>query len=201
MKKILIPIVAVLLGLAAPMSHGQGTIQFLNSALSKIKYLDDPCAALTDAPVGAVVGVFYGASPDSLTLADTTARVTAPGIFNGGTVYALPGTSPGQTISLKIAGWYNKGGLTPERAAQGPSSVGITHYGESEVITTTALGPSAGPGTVVFQGATGTNPNRVKPFTILQPALCPEPSTWALVSIGVVALAFRRRRARDQQLS
>lgn len=193
MKKILIPLVTVILGLAAPLSHGQGTIQFLNSALSKIKYLDDACAPLTDAPVGAVVGVFYGVTPDSLTLAGTTARITAPGLFNGGTVFALSGVNPGQTISLKIAGWYTKGGVTPERAPQGPFSAGITHYGESAVVTTTALGPEAGPGTVVMQSANGTNPNRVKPFTILQPELCPEPSTWALLGFGAGALLLQRR--------
>ncbi len=196
MKKILIPLVTAILGLVAPLSHGQGTIQFLNSALSKIKYLDDPCAALTDAPVGAVVGVFYGATSDSLTLAEATARMTAPGIFSGGTVFALPGTNPGETISLKIAGWYTKGGTTPLRASLGRDTPGITHYGESEVITTTALGPTAGPGTVVFQSATGTNPNRAKPFTILQPALCPEPSTWALLGFGAGALLLRRRHGR-----
>ncbi len=189
MKKLVTILVATCC-FAAFSVHAQGTIQFLNSALSKIKYQENVGSAAVDCPIGAVVGVFYGATPDSLTLATPTARVTAPGLFSGGTVYALPGTNPGESVYLKIAGWYNAVGTTPDLAPQGPHSPGFTHWGESGIVQTTALGPTAGPGTVVFQGPSGTNPNRARPF-----CLCiPEPSTWAVLGLGFGVLVLRRRR-------
>ncbi len=100
--------------------RAQGTIQFLNSALSKIRAANWDGTFVGDAPVGTVVGVFYGSSPDSLTLAEPTVRMTTPGLFNGGVVYALPGTNPGETISIKIAAWFNAFGPTPALAREGP---------------------------------------------------------------------------------
>lgn len=198
MKMKLIPLVTVVtavLGLAAPLSHGQGTIQFLNSALSKLKYTPAPGAQAVDMPVGTVVGVFWGRSADSLTLAENTVAVTTPGLFNGGTVYALPGSEPGESVFLKIAAWFNSGGTTPRLAREGSCTPGITHYGESAVVQTTALGPTAGPGTVVFQAPTGTSINRAKPFEF-QLTLCPEPSTWAILGMGMGAVLLRRRKVR-----
>ncbi len=188
MKKTLMPLLVGFLGLAAPLCHGQGTIQFLNTALSKLRYTDSPGASPVDMPVGAVVGVFWGRTTTSLTLAENTVTIVTPGLFNGGTVYALPGSNPGELVFLKIAAWYNKGGVTP-RTVENCFSPGITHYGESAVIQA-ALGPTVGPGTVVFQSASGTNPNRAKPFDFM---LCPEPSTWALLGVGAGALFLRRR--------
>jgi len=182
-----------LVGLSAAATYAQGTIQFLNSALSKIKYIDAPGAAVADAPIGTVVGVFWGPNGSSLTLVPTTATITTTaGVFSGGAVYALPGSQEGQIVSLKIAAWLNKGGQTPPAATDGVRSPGITHYGESAVVTTTAIGPTAGPGTVVWQGATGTNPNRAKPFEM---QIVPEPSVVALGALGLGALLLRRRKA------
>ncbi len=190
MKKTLLTL--ALVGFSAAATYAQGTIQFLNSALSKLKYIEAPGSAAVDSPVGTVVGVFYGASADSLNLASVTTRTTAAGLWNGGTVFKLDGIAPGQTCSLKIAAWYTAGGTTPDRAALGKDSAGITHYGESAVVTTTALGPEAGPGTVVFQGPTGSSINRAKPFNI---ELVPEPSVMALGALGLGALLLRRRKA------
>lgn len=181
---------------AAVSVHAQGTIQFLNTALSKIKYQQNANSAAVDCPIGAVVGVFYGATPDSLTLATPTARVTSAGLFSGGTVYVLPGTNPGESVFLKIGGWYNAVGPTPDLAPHGPMSLGITHWGESGIVQTTALGPTAGPGTVIFQGLTGTSPNRARPF-----CLCvPEPSTWAVLGLGLGTLLLRRRLSRNDSV-
>ncbi len=195
MKKTLSLLVATCC-FAAVSVHAQGTIQFLNSALSKLKYTAEPGAPTADMPVGAVVGVFWGRSADALTLAENTVVITTPGLFNGGTVYALPGSEPGQSVFLKIAAWYNSGGTTPRLAREGPCTPGITHYGESAVVQTTALGPTAGPGTVVFQGPSGTNPNRAKPFEFQIGVLCPEPSTWAILAVGLGTVLLRQRKGR-----
>jgi hypothetical protein len=190
MKKTLLTL--ALVGCTAAATYAQGTIQFLNSALSKLKYVDAPGQAATDVPVGTVVGVFWGTSADSLTYVDNPATVTAAGLFNGGAVYALPGSNPGQAVSLKIAAWLNKGGTTPRAALQGAQSPGITHYGETAVFTSGPLGPTAGPGTVVFQSATGASTIRGKPFEVV---LVPEPSVLALGALGLGALLLRRRKA------
>ncbi len=192
-KSILIRIaLAALVAVGAPSAKAQGTIQFLNSTLSKIRAADWDGTIMGDAPVGTVVGVFYGSSAESLALADATVRMKAPGLFNGGVVYALPNTSPGQTVFLKIAAWFNARGPTPDLARSGHQSPDITCYGESAVVATTALGPTAGPGTVVWQAASGTNPNRAKAFVMV--GECPEPSVCALAGCGLGALLLLGRR-------
>ncbi len=187
---------ALLMASSSVAVHAQGTIQFLNSALSKLKYVETLGAATVDMPVGSVVGVFWGRSSDSLTLVENTVRITTAGLFNGGTVYALPGSQPGETVFLKIAAWYTSVGTTPGLAREGPCTPGITHYGESVVVQTTALGPTAGPGTVVFQGPTGTSLNRVKPFELNNNVLCPEPSAWTILAVGLGLVQIGRRKSR-----
>ncbi len=178
------------LGIAAVASTvaAQGTIEFRNSALTKIKYLETSESAPVDAPVGTVVGLFWGQSPDSLTLASPTVVVTTPGLFNGGT-YPIAGTQPGQVIYLKAAAWFNKDGATPLAATAGAASPGITHYGETETVSSVPLGPTAGPGTVIWNP-----PSRVFALT-LSPV--PEPSVAALgaVALSLVCLrSFNLRR-------
>ncbi len=170
-----------LVGLSVADTQAQGTVQFLNSPQSKIKFCDAIGAPNIDAPVGTVVGVFWGRTPDTMTLVEDTATIATAGLFNKGSAYPLPGASPGETVFFKIAAWYTEGGATPRLARQGARSPGITHYGESSVVVSTALGQPGGPGTAVFQSATGTNPNRAKPF-----ALCyvPEPPV-----VGSIAFA------------
>jgi MYXO-CTERM domain-containing protein len=191
MKKTLLTL--ALAGLSAVATYAQGTIQFLNSGLSPVKYQAAPGAAIVNVPIdiGAVVGVFWGTTAGDLHLQTPTARInTTAGVFNGGAVYGLTGTQPGQTVFLKFAGWVNLGGTTPDAIA-GRDTPGITHYGESGVVQTIALAPTAGPGIVVWQGATGVNVNRAKPFTI---ELVPEPSVVALGALGLGALLLIRRR-------
>jgi hypothetical protein len=192
MRKTIVVFAAV--SIACQLSlYAQGTVQFFNSALSKLKYQDVAGAPLVDMPVGVVVGLYWGTSPDSLHLEPRPWTIVTPGLFGTSQatgVYPLTGSNPGEVVSIQIRAWYNKGGVTPLMADQGPSTPGITHYAQSETVTTTALGPTAGPGTVIIQGATGTHPNRIRPFAIL----VPEPSTWALLALGLGAICLRRRR-------
>lgn len=182
-----------LVGVSAVASFAQGTIQFSNSGLNSIKYVDAPGVASVPAPLGTVVGVYWGRTADALSLqANTTVINTTAGVFNGGAVYGLNGTAPGETVFLKIGAWLNKGGQTPATIPSGAASPGITHYGESATVQTTALGPVAGPGTVVWQSASGTSVNRAKPFDVVP---VPEPSVMALGALGLGALLLRRRKA------
>jgi len=190
MKKTILTL--ALVGLSAAATYAQGTIQFANSTLSKVKYVDTVGAAAVDAPVGCVYGVFWGATADSLHQEGNGVVSTVAGVFSGGTAFPLVGSNPGETVSLKIAGWLNKGGQTP-LVAPTDKMTGLSHFGESQVVTTGVLGPSTGPGTVIWQGPTGTNPNRAKPFEIAP--VVPEPSVIALGALGLGALLLRRRKA------
>ncbi len=194
MKKTLLTLAFAALSAVATYAQS-GSIQFLNTALNKIKYLETSSSTAVDLPAGAVVGVFYGSSANSLSLADATTKVTSAGLFNGGAVYLLPGTAPGESVFLKIAAWYNSASpsATPALARDGAQSAGITHYGESATVQTTALGPTSGPGTVVWQSASGASTARAKPFNVVE--VVPEPSVVALGALGLGALLLRRRKA------
>jgi hypothetical protein len=170
----------------------QGTIQFLNTSLSKIGMCISPNLPPVDAPVGTVVGVFWGFSRENLALQPHTVIVQTPGLFNGGVAYPLFGSNPGDQVYLKIAAWYNRSGPTPAQLI-GPFDSRITDYGESAVVTA-RLGPPTGPGTVVWQSSGGTNPDRMKPFNIgpLAPD-CPEPSTVAIGAVGLALCVLLRR--------
>jgi hypothetical protein len=176
-------------------SSAQGTIQFLNSALSRLIYYEVPGSgsAPVPPPAGTHVGAYWGtdaAGPAAIigvgrgNLAGPTSLTVAGGIWPapgapGGPVYPVIGTQEGQRVWLKIAAWIGGDSQAP---------VGYNAYGES-IVVSVVLGPTAGPGTVVWQGATGTATDRAKPFVMI-----PEPSVIALGVLGVGALFLRRRR-------
>ena len=193
MKKTILTL--ALVGASAVATFAQGTIQFLNSGLSPVKYIYVDGATAVNAPSGTRIGVFWGTSPNVTLQTPTTTIGATAGVFSGGSAYPLPGTNPGETVFLRFEGWLNKGGTTPETIAGGVGGVGqgVTHWGGTPVVQTTVLGPSTGPGTVVWQSATGTNPNRVNAFVIAP--VVPEPSVIALGALGLGALLLRRRKA------
>jgi hypothetical protein len=189
MKKSLLTLALVALSAAA--TYAQGTIQFLNSALSKVKYESAP-GVFVDAPTGTKIGVFWGTDAGGSaavvgkgkgTLQTPTSAVGATaGIWAGGTIYAINGADTGSRIWLKIAGWD---------ANVGDDFRSSGHYGESAVVNI-LLGPTAGPGTVVWQSASATDTTRAKPFNI---NIVPEPSVVALGALGLGALLLRRRKS------
>jgi len=188
MKRIVIGLAALVTFVGG--SFAQGTIQFLNSSLSRVIYYAIPGAPTVYAPPGTHIGVFWGtdaagqaavAGLGQGTLATPTAVIgSAPGIWSGSVVYPIAGTQEGQRVWLKIAGWI--GGTDT-------SIQGATAYGEGAVVSV-VLGPTAGPGTVVWQSATGTATDRIKPFMLI-----PEPSVVALGGFALTALfLFHRKR-------
>jgi hypothetical protein len=149
----------------------------------------------TALPAGTHVGAFWGTDAAGSaaivgmglgTLAGPTS-LTAPGGLwpaagaPGGAVYPVSGTQEGQRVWLKIAAWIGGDSQSP--------SGGVTHYGESATVSV-ILGPTAGPGTVVWQGASGTATDRAKPFVVWTP----EPSVLALGALGLGVLLLRGRK-------
>lgn len=135
----------------------QGTVWFHCSPLSKVSYQEYHAAPLMNAPQGSRIGLFWGVRPDELTLALPTLTVDSNGLFAAATVYSIPGTQPGQQVFIKVAGWDGK---------VGDDWKASDHYGESMVVLSAPLGRSGGPGQFIWQMSSGTNLNRLRPFTI-----------------------------------
>jgi hypothetical protein len=182
MKRILLHLTA-LAGMVS-FAHGQGTIAFGNSSLTRITILPPggvPARNATAAD-GLSIFAYYGPAgttdPAGLRQAPGAASIgTNPGIMiNAPSVFPLPGTEPGQVVSLQIRAW------NPDRSL----------CLETDIRQVT-LAPTAGPGTVIWQTPNSTNPNRFTPMVI-----CPEPSTLALGALAGVALLYRLRKTRSK---
>ncbi len=165
----------------------QGTVVFVNSALSKVKYQANEGVEVIDAPVGIRLGLFWGTNANDLVLAQPTVTVLQSGLFNGGAIFPIAGTAPGDVVYLKMAGW------DPEAGDDWWASA---HYGESGVVQSDPLGLTAGPGTPIWQGVAGTNPHRMRPFTVVRvrasqdinfPALSPRTYGDAPFELGATA--------------
>jgi hypothetical protein len=196
-KKIFLTLAIVAIAAA---TQAQGTIQFMNNALSRLQYEEYQGGPINTAlPAGTHVGAYWGTHAAGAaaiagwgrgTLAGPTSLTAAGGLWPaagapGGAAYPVAGTLEGQRVWLKIAAWV--GG-----DAQSPTG-NITHYGESTVVSV-VLGPTAGPGTVVWQGNAGTATDRMKPFVIA----APEPSVLSISVLGLGASFLCRRKSKSE---
>ena len=217
MKKLLITTAATLFTVAA---FAQGTVFFSNGAFQKISSGVFGSAVSTWLAVPATTnllnfGLFYGTGatqPASLTFLGSVSGVNSgvnPGIITGLTgnpitSLPVPGTTPGQTtLWIQVAGWSASFG-TDWAAAKAASATTVGDYfGNTTVINVApnagGLGPSTGPGAVVWQSASLSDPTKFvggfPVFTFGGGAVTPEPSTMALAGLGMAAmLIFRRRK-------
>lgn len=165
--------------------HADGTIAFANSRLTRVQILEP---GKTSRPATAednlLIGVFYGppqSDADSLLPASGFATIgLEPGLMtNAPNIFPLPGTAPNSVVSLQVRAWDAALGpdgwkLVPRFPCWGTTSpyceAGGKFYGETKISQLT-IGPSNGPGTVIWQTASGLNPYR---FTPLQITICPE---------------------------
>jgi hypothetical protein len=189
MKKLLLTLAIVA---SATLSYGQGTIAFGNSIAALVGYKSSPSATRITLPtsIAANYGVFWGTSADSLSLNTGnlgTSSTTSAGIIVAPSVYGLTGSEALQVVYVQIRGWDASYGSDWARARDEGKL-----FGQTDVRQVT-LGPTAGPGQVIWQGAAGTNPNRFNPMTL---EIVPEPSTIALGVLGLGSLLFLRRRAK-----
>lgn len=175
MKKLII--IIGLIGCTVANSFAQGTIAWGASAMTRvyIEELNGMRRFATPAD-GIKVGVFYGpagSTQDQFVMAPGIATIgTTPGVLVGvGSVFALPGTEPNQTVSLQLRGWNDLGG-----------------YGETGVKQVT-LGQTAGPGAVIWQ------PVGSPDLRILVIRMVPEPST-ITISISMIGVLFAFLRFR-----
>jgi hypothetical protein len=178
MKKILA--LASILALAGS-AWGQGTVNFQTLLPGSI---DAKVLKVDGSPAGAGFwGQLYaGASATSL------AAVGVPKNFAGESGYivagsvTIPGIAAGGPAFVQLRAWAAASGTSYEDAAAKSDGV----IGASAVLSLAATGnPSAQP--------PGTPVNLVG-LQGLSLAVVPEPSTWALLALGLGALALRRRK-------
>jgi hypothetical protein len=87
---------------------------------------------------------------------------------------------------MRIKGWDAAYG-SDWRAAQSAGA----RFTQTDVRQVT-LAATLGPGTVIWQGATGTNPNKFLPLRFM----IPEPSTVFLGALGLGSMLLFRRRGK-----
>jgi hypothetical protein len=98
----------------------------------------------------------------------------------------IPGVQPGEAADIQIRVWNNAGGsLTDWGAADGVAA----EWGISGVVPTT---PNTLGGITPGGPQAPVNMPAIAGFTMMQGI--PEPTTWALLGLGALALCFRRRK-------
>jgi len=204
MKKLLI---ATLVSVAAYASYGQGTIVFQNPNVSASRLYTNNLTLGQRGTVPTTAGlVYYGvfatlqsSAPDAasasnlMTLATSTATIgvnspTAAGVISApsGALYGL-NYAENANVWLQVRAWDQRAGNAADSYKNAIGVLGYL-YGAS-AIQPFQLGTAAGPATVIW----GTlAQNRIPSFDII--VQVPEPSTIALVGVGLAGLLFIRRR-------
>jgi hypothetical protein len=193
MKKTLLTLAIGVLAIAT--SYGQGTIIFPNTIGSRVQW-ETAAGSRTyvNVPIGApiVYGVFWGTTADSLQLNGGplgTASTAGIGIINAPSVYALTGTTPGDTYFMKVGGWSSQFQRDFATAKTTPGVGGVNNYYGETGIRSFKTGPDTGPGTVIWSTL---DPLLFSPLKL--DIVVPEPSVIALGVLGVGALLLRRRK-------
>lgn len=160
----------LLLSVAAPSIRAQGTITILGNV-----------TRITDATTGQLVGPGFSAAiywapvavsdPNAFLQLGATMNVVN-GLLSGGT-RTLTAPAPGGSVSVLAAAWESQHGATYEAASQVPGA----KVGRSSIVQAIPGGPAV----------------RIPDFQV---APVPEPSTWAIIGLGVLALTWRHVRSR-----
>ncbi len=157
----------LLAGLAGIQVYAGGTIQLNNTTLTRVTWLDGRTPVPTTSGL-VLYGVKWGTNPGALTLAPKFATNSAAvaGLISGDSTFEIPETVPGQSVYLQIVGWRACDGIAPD------PRFGCEPYGETDVRLVT-LGPTSGPGTVIWQPASGFSPERFHPLNLGSPLTPP----------------------------
>jgi hypothetical protein len=157
--------------------HPQGTVQFFNSALSRVQMQESADGPIKSASSDYYVGLFWGTNAIQWRLTQPVIRMRDGGLFDGGSSYPIPGTEPGQTVYMKLVAWGLAAGTngSSERIIWPP-------WGDAGILPIT-LGPTEGPGTQIMQSISGTNAYRFKPFTVCGDWCSNNRPTWHFNSV------------------
>lgn len=174
---------------AASVSFGQGTIQFANNALTKVRIYNGITSMYVPTTPNLInYGVFWGTSSDNLSLSPYLGKnsTVAAGIIDAPYTYAIPGAWAGSTVWMQIKAWDASFGSDWSTALHYSS-----YFAQTDIRQVT-LASELGPGTVIWQTWTGTSPNRFYPITFAWPE--PSSASIALVA-GAIFFVVKRKRA------
>lgn len=195
MKRLFFTLVVAICGLIH--ASAQGTIVFNNGITSRVMIPPDSGGSRPATHFN--VAIYYATTPGEWQgplLPIGRSVPTAPGLFTapGGENYGIPGTVEGQTLSMQIFLWESTYGEDPYQAWVNGSATGST--GVRQV----TLGGTVNGPAVIWQSASGTNPNRFTPLTYMlgpydAPPVVPEPSTLGLGALAGMLLLFHARKS------
>ena len=194
MKKLFFTLAVAICGLTQ--MFAQGTIVFNNGLSSRVTQLYSGVG--TGPATFFNVAIYYATTPGEWQgplLPIGRSVPSAAGLFTApvGDNYAIPGTVEGQTVSMQIFLWESTYGDDPYQAWVNGSMTGNT------AVRQITLGGTVNGPAVIWQSASGTNPNRFTPLTYMlgpydAPPVVPEPSTLALGAAAGALLVFRLRK-------
>jgi hypothetical protein len=143
-KKLLLRL--IMIGGFATVATGQGTIQFNNSVLTRVRDLDgQPMSVPFNVAVyfSTAPGLWQGpGQPIGRSLATSPGVFTAP---NGSFAYQLPGTEGGQVVSLQFYAWTAAQGDDPYLAWLSGARTAITEAEQFILGSLMDREPSSGP--------------------------------------------------------
>lgn len=177
MKKIALLITTLIA--SANLLHSQGQITFANSATSLVTLDGSP------APTSVMVQLYYGSSMDSSLFQSAGSAISLQGTatvntgrFSGGLV-TLNGTDSG-SLFASVRAWDSSTGATWDTAlVKGESDVFAALFNTGTTPRNSILNP-------LGDGSPG--------FTGISLVAIPEPSTIAMIALGLGAVVFRFRR-------
>lgn len=145
MRKQLLALAPLLVATLATL--GQGTVTIANNAGTRVR-IEAPDGLSSNLPPAIRInfGFFWGTNSNSLTLVPSLrTNATTPGLIAGPAVIAVPGAEPGQVVFGQVRGWSAEFGDDWEAAAHTYGG----YFGETD-IRPIVLGPTTGPGTVIW---------------------------------------------------
>jgi len=167
---------AAFLAVWAAAAHGQGTVTFVNGSLTRFQ-LQRADGVRSNVPPNTPInfGLFWGTNPAAVQaeldpVLPLGVMSTTPGVMTvpdgSGGRYTVETAQPGQRVFLQVKGWSSSFG-SDWRAAKCAFYAGAQAlYAETDIrqLDMLGLGPINGPGVLIWQSATGTNPNRFYPL-------------------------------------
>ena len=202
MKKLLLTL--CLLTAIGIQTHAQGTIQFNNSVLTRFARIEPGGGASVPMDIPFNVAVYFAETPGAwqgpvLPLGRSLSGSTSTGVFTAPYPFQIPGTESLQTVDMLIYAWTAQDGDDPYQAWRAGAWTTSTDVRQVTLLQT------SGPGQVIWQGLSGTNPNRFHAPKFgpgsPPPPVVPEPSTLALWAIGslVLLLCWHKSVRRHQR--
>ena len=212
MKKLILLAFGVLAGYSV---LAQGTLQYQNTTVTAF-FTNTTSQGGARGKVAPTAGIAYalfysditkGGTANNLSFATAVGNSANAGVIAGNSVFAVPGSDPGDTVALMIISYdaslgVNSNGVAshiigvPGAGPSGPMAGqwdGSGKWFAQSPTIQVVLGPTPGPGSVMFGTSDASHIGTAGGGTDVFPV--PEPSLLTLAGLGAAGMMiFRRRR-------